>query len=64
MGRQEAFEIYRRDYPHQHTIEQHKTALKQRYAQAKALGEQVNTARTKISKLFTSSGTCTHIVQL
>ena len=51
MGRQEAFDIYRRDYPGQHAIEEHKAALKQRYAQAKSLGEGVNTAKTKISKL-------------
>ena len=50
LGRQEAFEIFRRDYPQQQTIEDHKRALKQRYIEAKSLGQQVNGARDKISK--------------
>jgi len=49
MGRQEAFEIFRRDYHHNQTIEENKALLKHKYAEAKSLGETVNQARTKIS---------------
>ena len=49
IGRQEAFEIFRRDYEHNQTIEDNKTILKQRYAEAKSLGENVNQCRTSIS---------------
>ncbi len=52
MGRQEAFEIFRRDYHNNQTIEANKATLKQRYAEAKSLGETVNKARAKISKLI------------
>lgn len=51
VGRQEAFEIFRRDYEHNQTIEDNKAVLRQRYAEAKTLGEQVNNCRTSISKL-------------
>lgn len=51
MGRQEAFEIFRRDYIHNQDIEDNKTTLKQRYAEAKSLGEKVNKARTVINKI-------------
>ncbi|KAK2146062.1 hypothetical protein LSH36_635g01011 [Paralvinella palmiformis] len=54
MGRQEAFEIFRRDYHHNQTIEENKALLKHKYAEAKSLGETVNQARTKINKLKTS----------
>ena len=54
MGRQEAFEIYRRDYPQQRAIDQHKAALKELYARAKKLGLQVNTARSQISMKYSS----------
>ena len=50
MGRQEAFEIFRRDYSQNSAIEQKKAALKERYVEAKHLGECVNSARQKISK--------------
>ena len=49
MGRQEAFEIFRRDYHNNQAIEDNKVLLKQKYAEAKSLGEKVNQARTKIS---------------
>ena len=49
VGRQEAFELFRRDYHQNDVIEDNKAALKQRYADAKTLGEQVNKARNKIS---------------
>ena len=50
MGRQEAFEIFRRDYEHNQTIEENKHVLKLHYAEAKNLGENVNTSRVKISE--------------
>ncbi len=49
LGRQEAFEIFRRDYEHNDAIEENKKSLKQRYAEAKRLGEIVNQSRSKIS---------------
>lgn len=49
-GRQEAFEIFKRDYPQNPMIEENKDALKQKYVEAKKLGEIVNKSRTKISK--------------
>ena len=52
MGRQEAFEIFRRDYHSNHKIEENKRILKQRYSEAKGLGEQVNASRTKISEFL------------
>lgn len=50
MGRQEAFEIFKRDYSRNSDIEEQKSFLKKSYAEAKLLGEQINTARTKLSK--------------
>ena len=50
MGRQEAFDIFRRDYEHNATIEENKQSLKQRYSEAKSLGQHVNESRQKISK--------------
>ena len=49
MGKQEAFEIFRRDYAGNLEIEDQKRFLKNSYAEAKLLGELVNTARTKLS---------------
>ena len=49
VGRQEAFEIFRRDYEHNDAIEENKQELKQRYAEAKKLGEKVNKSRQHIS---------------
>ena len=51
-GRQEAYEIFKRDYEHNETIENNKAVLKQRYAEAKQLGEQVNKAKAKISEYY------------
>ena len=50
VGRQEAFEIFRRDYEHNDAIEDNKRQLKDRYAEAKTRGEIVNKSRNKISK--------------
>ncbi|XP_056151323.1 kinesin-like protein KIF6 [Lampris incognitus] len=51
LGKREAFEIFRRDHEDSLTIEDNKAVLKQRFAEAKALGEQVNMARTKVNEL-------------
>ena len=51
IGRQEAFEIFRRDYEHNDSIEDNKQELKERYAEAKSRGEIVNKSRAKISEL-------------
>ena len=51
MGRQEAFEIFRRDYENNQHIDENKQTLKNRYAEAKVLGEKVNQSRTKINRL-------------
>ncbi|XP_067841264.1 kinesin-like protein KIF6 isoform X3 [Heptranchias perlo] len=51
LGRQEAFEIFRRDYADSVTIEDNKQLLKQRFTEAKSLGEKVNQARNKINQL-------------
>ena len=58
IGRQEAFEIFRRDYEHNQTIEDNKDSLKQRYAEAKSLGETVNKARARISKYANNISVC------
>ncbi|XP_058162660.1 kinesin-like protein KIF6 [Dasypus novemcinctus] len=51
LGRQEAFEIFKRDHADSVTIEDNKQILKQRYSEAKALGESINEARSKIGHL-------------
>ncbi|XP_067883904.1 kinesin-like protein KIF6 isoform X3 [Heterodontus francisci] len=51
LGRQEAFEIFRRDYADSVTIEDNKQLLKQRFTEAKSLGEKVNQSRNKINQL-------------
>ncbi|KAG8432111.1 hypothetical protein GDO86_017843 [Hymenochirus boettgeri] len=51
VGRQEAFEIFKRDYPDRVSIEDNKRLLKQRFAEAKSLGEEVNKVRTRINQL-------------
>lgn len=56
-GRQEAFEIFKRDYTQNSNIEDNKDALKAKYVEAKKLGEYVNKSRTKISK-FLCTGAC------
>ena len=48
-GRQEAFEIFKRDYADNHIIDDQKLFLKKGYAEAKMLGEKINTSRNKIS---------------
>ncbi|XP_061113180.1 kinesin-like protein KIF6 [Conger conger] len=45
VGRQEAFEIFMKDHEDSLVIEDNKAILKLRFAEAKALGEQVNEAR-------------------
>ncbi|XP_061480889.1 kinesin-like protein KIF6 isoform X3 [Rhineura floridana] len=51
LGHQEAFEIFKRDYADSITIEDNKQLLKQRFAEAKSLGEKVNEIRNKINHL-------------
>ncbi|CAL8285805.1 unnamed protein product [Lota lota] len=51
MGKQEAFEIFRRDHEDRLTIEDNKVILKQRFAEAKGLGVQVNKTRDSINEL-------------
>ncbi|XP_076771494.1 kinesin-like protein KIF6 isoform X4 [Arvicanthis niloticus] len=51
LGRQEAFEIFKRDHADSVTIEDNKQILKQRFSEAKALGESINEARSKIGQL-------------
>uniref|UniRef100_A0A8C6Y687 Kinesin-like protein n=1 Tax=Naja naja TaxID=35670 RepID=A0A8C6Y687_NAJNA len=41
LGRQEAFEIFKRDYVDSITIEDNKQLLKQRFAEAKSLGQKI-----------------------
>uniref|UniRef100_A0A452TG23 Kinesin-like protein n=1 Tax=Ursus maritimus TaxID=29073 RepID=A0A452TG23_URSMA len=50
LGRQEAFEIFKRDHTDSVTIEDNKQILKQRFSEAKALGESINETRSKIGK--------------
>ncbi len=49
-GRQEAFDHFRRDNPLNQKLEEHKRILKQRYTEAKTLGEEINQCRNGISK--------------
>ncbi|XP_025103879.1 kinesin-like protein KIF6 isoform X2 [Pomacea canaliculata] len=51
LGRQEAFDIFMRDYSQNQLIEENKQVLKQRYGQAKALGEKLNAAKQRINHL-------------
>ncbi|XP_044142517.1 kinesin-like protein KIF6 isoform X2 [Bufo gargarizans] len=51
LGRQEAFEIFKRDYPDRVGIEDNKALLKQRFSEAKSLGEEVNNVRQRINHL-------------
>ncbi|KAJ8289186.1 hypothetical protein COCON_G00018450 [Conger conger] len=51
VGRQEAFEIFMKDHEDSLVIEDNKAILKLRYAEAKALGEQVNEARGRVNEL-------------
>ncbi|XP_038585628.1 kinesin-like protein KIF6 [Micropterus salmoides] len=51
VGKQEAFEIFIRDHRDNLTIEDNKKLLKQRSAEARRLGEQLNEARNRINEL-------------
>ncbi|XP_023575957.1 kinesin-like protein KIF6 [Octodon degus] len=51
LGRQEAFEIFKRDHADSVTVDDNKQILKQRFSEAKALGENINEARRKIGRL-------------
>ncbi|XP_056624646.1 kinesin-like protein KIF6 isoform X2 [Triplophysa dalaica] len=53
VGQQEAFEVFLGDHEDHLTIEDNKTVLKQRFAEAKALGEQVNQIRIRVNELKT-----------
>ena len=53
IGKQEAFEIFKRDYEDNDAIEEQKKLLKKKYADAKTLGELINVSRNKISKSIT-----------
>jgi kinesin family protein 6/9 len=52
MGKQEAFEIFKRDYQGNVEIEEQKRFLKNSYAEAKLLGELINTTRNKLSMFY------------
>lgn len=49
MGRQEAFEIFKRDYIRNSEIDEQKIFLKKSYTEAKQLGELINNTRNKLS---------------
>ncbi|KAM7061722.1 kinesin-like protein KIF6 isoform 2-T2 [Acridotheres tristis] len=51
LGRQEAFEVFKRDHADSITIEDNKQLLKQRFDEAKCLGEKLNEMRNKINHL-------------
>ncbi|NXG27364.1 KIF6 protein, partial [Dromaius novaehollandiae] len=51
LGCQEAFEVFKRDHADSITIEDNKQLLRQRFAEAKSLGEKVNEVRNKINHL-------------
>jgi len=55
MGKQEAFEIFKRDYQGNVEIEEQKRFLKNSYAEAKLLGELINTTRNKLNNLKSKS---------
>jgi hypothetical protein len=61
-GRQEAFEIFKRDYVGNHEIEEQKRFLKKSYAEAKMLGELINKGRSKLSNK--KEGFLDHIVSI
>ena len=64
IGRQEAFEIFRRDYEHNDAIEDNTRELKSRYAEAKSLGAVVNKSKNAISKFKLFSYLQTLVVDL
>ncbi|KAM7118800.1 kinesin-like protein KIF6 isoform 3-T4 [Ciconia maguari] len=49
LGCQEAFEVFKRDHADNITIEDNKRLLKQRFTEAKCLGEKLNEVRNKIT---------------
>ncbi|XP_048791085.1 kinesin-like protein KIF6 isoform X2 [Lagopus muta] len=51
LGCHEAFEVFMQDHADSITIEDNKQLLKQRYAEAKCLGEKINEVRNKINHL-------------
>ncbi|NWU03260.1 KIF6 protein, partial [Urocynchramus pylzowi] len=51
LGCQEAFEIFKQDHADSITIEDNKQLLKQRFDEAKSLGEKLNEVRNKINHL-------------
>ncbi|KAM6355147.1 LOW QUALITY PROTEIN: kinesin-like protein KIF6 [Podargus strigoides] len=51
LGRQEAFEAFKQDHVDSITIKDIKQLLKQRFAEAKCLGEKLNEVRNKINRL-------------
>ncbi|NXC02603.1 KIF6 protein, partial [Orthonyx spaldingii] len=51
LGCQEVFEVFKRDHADSITIEDNKQLLKQRFDEAKCLGEKLNEARNKINHL-------------
>ncbi|XP_049689686.1 kinesin-like protein KIF6 [Accipiter gentilis] len=51
LGCQEAFEVFRQDHADSITIEDNKQLLKQKFAEAKCLGEKLNEVRIKINHL-------------
>jgi len=53
IGKQEAFEIFKRDYSDNASIEEQKKLLKKNYAEAKTMGESINVSRNKINTLKT-----------
>ncbi|KAJ3613345.1 hypothetical protein NHX12_019595 [Muraenolepis orangiensis] len=50
-GKQEAFDIFRRDHQDRRTIENNKTVLAQRSSEARALREKVNRTKNSINEL-------------
>ncbi|NWY50801.1 KIF6 protein, partial [Chionis minor] len=51
LGCQEAFEVFKREHADSITMEDNKHLLKQRFAEAKCLGEKLNEVRNKINHL-------------
>ncbi|XP_074719595.1 kinesin-like protein KIF6 [Strix uralensis] len=51
LGCQEAFEVFKRDHADSITIDDNNQLLKQRFAEAKCLGEKLNEVRNKINHL-------------
>ncbi|XP_012938356.2 kinesin-like protein KIF6 [Aplysia californica] len=54
LGRQEAFDIFMRDYHDRDRIDMNKQILKQRYGEAKLLGEKLNKSKQKMNHLKNS----------